>query len=75
MAINDEYPLYNRDAEMFQGTLEQISNFLHGMLWMRNYDQMLDKKNDEKRKKKEDVFRQRQLIRILKEQAKEELKE
>jgi hypothetical protein len=34
-------PLYNRDAEVFTGTLEQLQTWVRGVAWAREYDSML----------------------------------
>lgn len=60
-------PIYCRDAELFVGTLESAASWMQGVLWARDYDSMvIDKKLDDKRKRKEQDERNRQLVKILK---------
>jgi len=59
-------PIYSRDAVLFAGTLEAADQFMQGILWARDYDDMLKVSNDVKRKRKEQDERNRQLVRILK---------
>lgn len=61
----DSLPIYNRDAELFTGTLEQIRTWLIGVKWSREYDMMLRLSDDKKRTKKEDDYRHRQMLRNL----------
>jgi hypothetical protein len=42
-------PLYNRDAEVFTGTLEQLQTWVRGVAWAREYDSMLRLSDDKKR--------------------------
>lgn len=60
-------PIYSRDAELFVGTLESAASWMQGVMWARDYDSMvIDKKLDDKRKRKEQDERNRQLVLILK---------
>jgi hypothetical protein len=62
-------PIYCRDAELFVGTLESAASWMQGVLWARDYDRMvIDKKLDDKRKRKEQDERNKQLVLILKNQ-------
>ena len=64
---SDALPIYCRDAQLFVGTLESAASWMQGVLWARDYDSMvIDKKLDDKRKRKEQDERNRQLVRILK---------
>lgn len=59
-------PLYSLDAELFCGTLEEVENWITGVLWARDYDRMLfGKSHDAKRERKEQDVRHRKLINIL----------
>jgi hypothetical protein len=58
-------PVYNRDAELFTGTLEQIKVWLVGVRWARDYDQMLRLSDDKKRAKKEADYRHTQMLASL----------
>jgi len=65
----DALPIYSRDAELFAGSLEHADKFMQGVLWAREYDRMVvDRKMDEKRKRKEQDERGRQLIKMLKDE-------
>jgi hypothetical protein len=60
-------PIYTRDAVLFAGSLEDADQWMHGILWARDYDRMtVDKKLDDKRVRKEQDMRNRQLIEIIK---------
>jgi hypothetical protein len=66
---SDALPIYSRDAELFVGTLEGAASWMQGVMWARDYDSMvIDKKLDDKRKRKEQDERNRQLVLILKNQ-------
>jgi hypothetical protein len=62
----DCLPHYSRDADVFIGTLEEIDTWLTGVEWARGYEEMLKLGNDKKRKEKEQVERNRQLLRTIK---------
>ena len=63
-------PIYSRDAEVFTGTLEQLTVWIRGVEWARQYDFMLRMSDDEKREKYEVKERERQaLMRKRAEQA------
>ena len=63
----DSLPIYNRDAELFVGSLERLEDWLAGVQWARDYDRMLKLSNETKRKAGEQQQRNRQLMQILKE--------
>jgi hypothetical protein len=67
---SDSLPIYNRDAELFIGTLEQLEVWLKGVEWARQYDELLRLSNTKKRERKEQDQRNRNLIEILKQEAK-----
>jgi hypothetical protein len=56
----DSLPIYNRDAEVFTGTLEQLQNWIRGVTWAREYDMMLKLSDEKKRTAKENQERARQ---------------
>jgi hypothetical protein len=56
----DSVPIYNRDAEVFTGTLEQLQTWIRGVEWARSYDMMLKLSDEKKRAAKEDQERARQ---------------
>jgi len=63
----DALPHYSRDAEIFVGTLEDLAVWLRGVQWARNYDQMvIGKAINTKRERKEQDWRNHNLIEILK---------
>ena len=59
-------PIYSRDAVLFAGTLEAADKFMQGILWARNYDDMLKVSNVAKRERKEQDERNRQIVSLLK---------
>ena len=63
----DALPIYNRDAELFIGTVERLEDWLAGVQWAREYDRMLKLTDDKKRTAAEQKERNRQLMRTLKE--------
>ena len=64
----DSLPIYARDAEVFVGTLEQLNYWLKGVEWARQYDEYLKLSNQKKRERKEQDERNRQLVRLLKDE-------
>lgn len=64
----ESVPIYARDAELFVGTIEELEVWLRGVEWARRYDHMLGLSNEKKRVRKEQDERNRQLVRILKEE-------
>jgi hypothetical protein len=65
----DALPIYARDAVLFAGSLEHADRFMQGVLWAREYDRMtIDRKLDEKRERKEQDERNKQMVKILKEE-------
>lgn len=69
----DSLPIYSRDAELFIGTLEELQVWLKGVEWARQYDELLRLSNTKKRERKEQDERNRKLVAILKQEAKETL--
>jgi len=64
---SDALPIYARDAVLFAGTLEGAAYWMQGVMWARDYDSMVvDKNIDAKRERKEQDERNKQLVRILK---------
>lgn len=63
----DSLPVYARDAELFQGSLQELECWLSGVTWAREYDRMLfGKGHKAKRERKEQDFRNERLIQSLK---------
>lgn len=67
---DDCLPIYSRDAEIFTGTIEQCELWMRGIKWAREYASMLGIKEERQRLRKEDLYRQDQLFRKLKYEAK-----
>ncbi len=63
--LDEHLPVYNREAEVFQGSLQDISSWLRGIEWSREYDNLMIGKNDEKRKVAEEKFKQRELLKVI----------
>ena len=65
----DTLPIYSRDAELFAGTLEGAAYWMQGVMWAREYDRVvIDRKMDAKRARKEQDERNKQLIKMLKDE-------
>lgn len=63
---HESLPIFSRDAELFVGTLDALESWIEGVKWARNYDRMLfGKNNDAKRRRKEQDYRNQQLVNIL----------
>ena len=64
---DDCLPVYSRDAEVFVGTIEALEHWLQGLHFARKYDSMLMGKNfDAQRQRKEQDYRNRQLLNKIK---------
>jgi hypothetical protein len=63
----DALPIYNRDAELFVGSLERLEDWLAGVKWARDYDAMLRVSDDNKRARKEQDVRNKSLLTKIKE--------
>ena len=64
--LDDKLPHYSRGAEIYQGTIEDISIWLDGLKWAREYDEMLKLSTDKKRAERENVERNKQLMQMVK---------
>jgi hypothetical protein len=65
----DVLPIYTRDAELFAGSLEGAAYWMQGVLWAREYDRMaVDRNLDKKRERKEQDERNKQLMKMLKDE-------
>jgi hypothetical protein len=64
----DSLPIYARDAELFCGTIDDLESFFQGIEWARQYDKMLRVSTKEKRERKEQDERNRQLVSLLKDE-------
>jgi hypothetical protein len=63
-------PIYTRDADIFTGDLNAVEHFLSGLVWARQYDEMLKLSSDKTRKSAE----QRYHVMMIKRQEKAEQK-
>ena len=61
-------PIYNRDAEFFCGSIDELNAFLAGLEWARDYDRMLKVSSVAKRERKEQDWRNQILVRLLKDE-------
>ena len=64
--MDDCFPHYSRDAELFTGTIEEAIVWLRGFQWAREYDDMIKLSTDKKRKDSEQKERNRQLMKSIK---------
>ena len=64
----DSLPIYSRDAQFFNGTINEMESFLRGIEWARDYDMMLRVSTDAKRERKEQDARNKQLVAMLKDE-------
>ena len=69
--FDENLPIYNREAEVFQGTLQDISSWIRGVEWSRNYDNLMMSKNDEKRQTAERKYQQRELLKTIRDGERE----
>ena len=67
----DAFPIYSRDAELYVGTLEEIEQFITGLKWARKYDQMLKLSDEKKRERKEQDYRNSEMLSLLKNSSNE----
>jgi hypothetical protein len=69
----DALPIYSRDAELYIGTLEGARIWLDGFEKAREYDHMLmGKTHETKRERKEQDYRNAQLLKKIQEAGSEE---
>jgi hypothetical protein len=64
--LDDKLPHYSRGAEIFQGTIEDISIWLKGIRHAREYDEMIKLSNNTKRIEREQIECNRQLMQMVK---------
>lgn len=64
--LGDALPHYRRGAEIYSGSVEDIGTWLEGLKFARNYDEMLKLSNDKKRAEREQVERNKQLMKTIK---------
>ena len=65
---NDALPIYARDAQFFTGTIDEMMSFFRGIEWARQYDEMLKVSSVAKRERKEQDERNKQLVRMLRDE-------
>lgn len=63
---DDNLPVYNREAELFVGTLEHLSAWLRGVEWAREYDMICGLKTEQRRATAEQKYRNHQLLKTIK---------
>ena len=63
--IDDKFPLYGRDDEIWSGSLEQADSFFAGIQFARDYDRALKISTQAKRERAEQNIRNRELVRLL----------
>jgi hypothetical protein len=69
---DDALPIYSRDAELFVGTIETMEHWLNGFEKAREYDRMLmGNIVESKRERKEQDYRNKQLMLKIAEAGKE----
>ncbi len=69
---DDAFPIYSRDAELFVGTLEEMEVWLRGFQKASEYHRMLIGRNFEDRvRRKEQDYRNQQLLKQIAEAGKE----
>jgi hypothetical protein len=66
MPQDHEWPIYSRDAEMFVGTIDSAAAWLDGLEFARNYDDMIKVGSRARRERKEQDYRNRELLQMLK---------
>ena len=64
--LGDALPHYRRGADIYSGSIEDIGTWLEGLQWARTYDTMLRISSDKKREEREQVERNKQLMKTIK---------
>lgn len=70
--LDEHLPIYNREAEVFTGSLQDIEKWLQGVEWARNYDDLMKVSTNEKRQVAERKYQQRELLKTIREGKREE---
>ena len=65
MPVDEMYPIYARDAQIFTGTVEELQSFMHGMEWMKKYLTMVGATNEKTIDRKEKDWRNRELMKQM----------
>ena len=63
---DDNFPIYTRDVKIMRGTVEELTSFLRGWLKAKEYFSMLKLVDDTKIARKEQDYRNRQLVNLIK---------
>lgn len=69
---DESLPIYNRDAEIFCGTMDDLERWLQGVKWARDYDRMLGLSTANRRQRKEQDWRNRNLLSKIAQAGKDE---
>lgn len=72
MPNGEDLPIFRRDATIMRGDLSQINCFLSGLAWAQNYDTALGLKTKERRAKAEKSYRNKELLKQIKNEIKNE---
>lgn len=64
--LDDKFPIYGRDDEIWSGSLEQADAFFAGIQFAREYDRVLKISTQAKRERAEQNIRNRELVQLLK---------
>jgi hypothetical protein len=67
MPLDEHLPVYNREAEIFAGTLQDIDKWLRGVEWARYYDDIMKVSTHDKRQTAESKYQQRELLKVIRE--------
>ena len=70
--LDDELPVYARDAELYAGSLDDVICFMRGIEWSRAYDRVLGADNSKRRARKEQDIKNKRLFDVLASTAVEE---
>lgn len=66
--LDDKFPMYSRDAELFTGTLETFVVWMQGIRWARQYDELMKVTTPAKRERKEQDELNKQMVARLKDE-------
>lgn len=65
--VDDNYPIYSRDAEIRVGGLRELEEFLLGVQWMKEYLSTIKACDSTTQHKKEQSYRNKRLLNTIKE--------
>lgn len=66
MARDNELPIYNRGAELQTGSVEELTAFLRGWIKHKEYLTVIGACTDKNVQRKENDYRNRSLIKVIK---------